>query len=90
MAQYKVPRFLSRLGQDLKKKLMEEYVSVASTDVMEHYIEFLEKELAKLSAEEEKVTPETAFEMAYKLAHNRGKREMLRKIISDLKKVDHA
>lgn len=90
MAKFKVPRFLSRMGEQRKAKLMEEYVHVVSTEAVEIYVAFLEKELERLIAEEEKATPESAFEMSFSLAQNRGKRETLRKIINDLKKVDHA
>ena len=85
MAQHKIPSFLARKSQDIKEKLMPEYLGVIKTDCIEMYVEYLEKQLDKLLEEEEKTVPSTDFELAFKIAQNRGKREVLRKIINDLK-----
>lgn len=85
MAQHKIPSFLARKSKEIKEKLMPEYLHVVQTDCVEMYVEYLERQLDKLLAEEEKTLPSTDFELAFKLAQNRGKREVLRKIINDLK-----
>lgn len=85
MAQYKIPSFLMRKSQEMKEKMMPEYLNVIKTDCVEMYVEYLEGQLDRLLAEEEKTVPSTDFELAFKIAQNRGKREVLRKIIKDLK-----
>lgn len=86
MGQIRVPPFIRKIEkQEDREAMMKQYASWKRWAVAEEFVKYLEKEIERLVLEDEQDEPESEFQHKWSRVKRLGKRELLRKIIKDLK-----
>ena len=87
MAKIAIPDFIAKNHPSIeeKQRLMKQYTQWRKWEIAEIMVSHYEKQLDQLVQEDEKFTPLSWFQSKWNRARTLGKREILRKIIKDLK-----
>lgn len=85
MALHKIPEFIAVQPKAEKERLMKLYINWKNNEITELMAQHYEKKLDKLLSEEEKESPVSWFQSKWSRVKRIGRREILRKILSDLK-----
>ena len=85
MSNIRIPSFLTKLDREEKKEMIKQWSTLKGYKCIDLLLENLEEQLEILSLQDETSGFISWFQTKWSLARNHGKREILRKLIKDLK-----
>ena len=85
MSKVRVPSFLTHLDKEHKVEMIKQWSTLKGYQCIDLMKEHLEEQLEQLSTQDESTGLSSWFQTKWQLARSHGKREILRKLIKDLK-----
>lgn len=82
----KTHHFINNSSLKDKAAANQEFNTFLASYSNEALVTYLEQELAALQAQEDAITPESAFKLSYTIADYRGRKNTLKRILTFFKK----